>query len=210
MKLIVTFSRKAGRNPIIAQVVRDTGVLINVERALIDSSEGEAMIAIHALGERDRALPLCLASLTAALVLLFGPPSALALSPSPTPSATPTTWATLTSTGTPATTPTATGTAWLTPTATSTFELTLINLEMPAHIFSEGDACSLVLNIINLGNERKVDLYVLLDVFGDYYCYPSWCHYQEEGLDWGTAVNGRSFFHFNRDALYKTAKDKYG
>jgi ferredoxin len=46
MKLIVTFSRKAGRNPIIAQVVRDTGVLINVERALIDSSEGEAMIDI--------------------------------------------------------------------------------------------------------------------------------------------------------------------
>lgn len=46
MKLIVTFSRKAGRNPIIAQVVKDTGVLINVERALIDSSEGEAMIDI--------------------------------------------------------------------------------------------------------------------------------------------------------------------
>jgi ferredoxin len=46
VKLIVTFSRKAGRNPIIAQVVKDTGVLINVERALIDSSEGEAMIDI--------------------------------------------------------------------------------------------------------------------------------------------------------------------
>jgi ferredoxin len=46
MKLIVTFSRKAGRKPIIAQVVRDTGILINVERALIDSSEGEAMIDI--------------------------------------------------------------------------------------------------------------------------------------------------------------------
>ena len=46
MKLLVTFSRKAGRNPIIAQVVKDTGVLINVERALIDSSEGEALIDI--------------------------------------------------------------------------------------------------------------------------------------------------------------------
>jgi ferredoxin len=46
MKLVVTFSRKAGKNPIIAQVVRDTGVLINVERALIDSSEGEALIDI--------------------------------------------------------------------------------------------------------------------------------------------------------------------
>jgi len=46
MKLLVTFSRKAGKKPIIAQVVRDTGVLINVERALIDSSEGEALIDI--------------------------------------------------------------------------------------------------------------------------------------------------------------------
>lgn len=46
MKLLVTFSRKEGKKPIIAQVVRDTGVLINVERALIDSSEGEALIDI--------------------------------------------------------------------------------------------------------------------------------------------------------------------
>jgi ferredoxin len=46
MKLIVTFSRKAGKKPIIAEVVRDTGVLINVERAIIDSSEGEALIDI--------------------------------------------------------------------------------------------------------------------------------------------------------------------
>jgi L-aspartate semialdehyde sulfurtransferase ferredoxin len=46
MKLLVTFSRKSGKKPIIAQVVKDTGVLINVERALIDSSEGEALIDI--------------------------------------------------------------------------------------------------------------------------------------------------------------------
>jgi L-aspartate semialdehyde sulfurtransferase ferredoxin len=46
MKLLVTFSRKAGKKPIIAQVVLDTGVLINVERALIDSSQGEALIDI--------------------------------------------------------------------------------------------------------------------------------------------------------------------
>jgi len=46
MKLLVTFSRKKGRKPIIAQVVRDTGVLINVERAIIDSSEGEALIEV--------------------------------------------------------------------------------------------------------------------------------------------------------------------
>lgn len=46
MKLLVNFSRGRGRKPIIAQVVRDTGVLINVERAVIDSSEGEALIEV--------------------------------------------------------------------------------------------------------------------------------------------------------------------
>ncbi|OPX65244.1 MULTISPECIES: 4Fe-4S binding protein [unclassified Methanoregula] len=46
MKLLVTFSRGKGRKPIIAQAVRDTGVLINVERAVIDSSEGEALIEV--------------------------------------------------------------------------------------------------------------------------------------------------------------------
>jgi L-aspartate semialdehyde sulfurtransferase ferredoxin len=46
MKLLVNFSRGKGRGPIIAQVVRDTGILINVERAVIDSSEGEALIEV--------------------------------------------------------------------------------------------------------------------------------------------------------------------
>ena len=46
MKLLVNFSRGKGRGPIIAQVVKDTGVLINVERAVIDSSEGEALIEV--------------------------------------------------------------------------------------------------------------------------------------------------------------------
>lgn len=46
MKLVVTFSRKKGRQPVIAQVVLDTGVLINVERAQIDSHEGEALIEV--------------------------------------------------------------------------------------------------------------------------------------------------------------------
>jgi hypothetical protein len=46
MKLLVNFSRGRGRKPIIAQVVQDTGVLINVERAVIDSSEGEALIDV--------------------------------------------------------------------------------------------------------------------------------------------------------------------
>jgi ferredoxin len=46
MKLLVTFSRGKGRKPIIAQAVRDTGVLITVDRAVIDSAEGEALIDV--------------------------------------------------------------------------------------------------------------------------------------------------------------------
>jgi NAD-dependent dihydropyrimidine dehydrogenase PreA subunit len=46
VKLLVTFSSKEGKRPIIAQVVRDTGVLVNVERAMIESNEGEALIDI--------------------------------------------------------------------------------------------------------------------------------------------------------------------
>ena len=46
MKLLVTFSRRKGYEPIIAKAVKETGVLINVERAVIDSSEGEALIDV--------------------------------------------------------------------------------------------------------------------------------------------------------------------
>lgn len=46
MKLLVTFSRKKGREPIIAKVVLETGVLINVERAYIDAMEGEVLIDV--------------------------------------------------------------------------------------------------------------------------------------------------------------------
>lgn len=46
MKLLVTFSKGRGKKPIIAQAVKDTGVLIAVERAVIDSSAGEALIDV--------------------------------------------------------------------------------------------------------------------------------------------------------------------
>ncbi len=45
MKLLVRFHDK-GTNPIIAKAVIDTGVLINVERAVINSSEGEALVDV--------------------------------------------------------------------------------------------------------------------------------------------------------------------
>ncbi|MDD4300768.1 MAG: 4Fe-4S binding protein [Methanomicrobium sp.] len=46
MKLLVSFSRKKGFEPLIARTVMDTGVLINVERAYIESMSGEVLIDV--------------------------------------------------------------------------------------------------------------------------------------------------------------------
>ncbi|MDN7012837.1 4Fe-4S dicluster domain-containing protein [Methanoculleus sp. FWC-SCC3] len=50
MKLRLAFSRKGktdpGREPVIARVVKETGVLINVEKANIDSMAGEVLIDV--------------------------------------------------------------------------------------------------------------------------------------------------------------------
>ena len=49
-----------------------------------------------------------------------------------------------------------------------------ITLWMPATTFVEGDPCALDLQISNLGTARDADLYVLLDIYGAYWSYPSW------------------------------------
>jgi len=50
MKLLLAFTRKGkadpGREPVIARVVKETGVLINVEKANIDSMAGEVLIDV--------------------------------------------------------------------------------------------------------------------------------------------------------------------
>lgn len=46
MKLLLTFSKKKNREPVIAQAVKETGVLISVERAHIDSTSGEVLIEV--------------------------------------------------------------------------------------------------------------------------------------------------------------------
>ena len=46
MKLLVRFHKKRGQEPIIAKTVLDTGVLINVERANIESMSGEVLIEV--------------------------------------------------------------------------------------------------------------------------------------------------------------------
>jgi NAD-dependent dihydropyrimidine dehydrogenase PreA subunit len=50
MKLLLTFSRRGpndpGREPVIARVVKETGVLLSVEKAYIDSMAGEVLIDV--------------------------------------------------------------------------------------------------------------------------------------------------------------------
>lgn len=46
MKFLIQFSRKGGQEPVIARTVKETGVLINVERAHIDSMAGEVLIDV--------------------------------------------------------------------------------------------------------------------------------------------------------------------
>jgi hypothetical protein len=58
---------------------------------------------------------------------------------------------------------------------------------MPGHRFGEGDACSLSLLVSNPGTEQAVDLYLLLDVYGSYWSYPSW-QPLASGPDWESRV----------------------
>jgi NAD-dependent dihydropyrimidine dehydrogenase PreA subunit len=46
MKFLLQFTRKGGQEPVIARTVKETGVLINVERAHIDSMAGEVLIDV--------------------------------------------------------------------------------------------------------------------------------------------------------------------
>jgi len=46
MKLLVKIHKKRGQEPIIARTVLDTGVLINVERAYIESMSGEVLVEV--------------------------------------------------------------------------------------------------------------------------------------------------------------------
>lgn len=46
MKLIISLTRTQVKKPIIAEIVKETGILINVERAQVDSTEGELLIDV--------------------------------------------------------------------------------------------------------------------------------------------------------------------
>ena len=73
------------------------------------------------------------------------------------------------------------------PTATPTsgpMEIT-IELQMPAVSFGTGDECGLDLAITNPGAPQDADLYVLMEVFGEYWSYPTWISLND-GLDYET------------------------
>ena len=89
-------------------------------------------------------------------------------SPTPTPTSPP---------GVPTYTP-------ILPTATptsSSFPIT-INLELSSNTLRPDEICWVNLNVQNTGNHQLVDLYVLLDVLGSYWCFPSW-NPMDSGLD---------------------------
>jgi len=54
-----------------------------------------------------------------------------------------------------------------------------IQFLMPGTTFSEGDIFSCDLQFTNAGDTIQVDLYVLLDVFGEFFAYPTWQNINE-------------------------------
>jgi predicted outer membrane repeat protein len=113
------------------------------------------------------------------------PTPTVSLTVTATVSRTRTPTATATGTGSHTATATASASASVTPSATGTPTAITIALQMPANAFGEGDECWLNLQVTNDGAARDADLYVLLDVFGSYFSYPSW-RPLAEGLDHGT------------------------
>ncbi|GEM_PF-2747734 len=88
----------------------------------------------------------------------------------PAPSSTPTPTPTATHPDDPTFTPTPPGT-----TATPTIPPGLsINLILSDQYMHSGDSCWVNLEMTNGADTIQVDLYVLLDVFGAYFCYPTW------------------------------------
>lgn len=70
---------------------------------------------------------------------------------------------------------------------TATTDLIDIDLVMPGTGFSEGDACGLTLTLNNPGGNQTADLYVLLEVAGEFFCYPGW-QLISSGLTFSTVV----------------------
>lgn len=116
------------------------------------------------------------------------------LTPTFTPTSSPTQTPTATQTDTPipTATPASTPSDTFTPTATIPTPsptppvLTGVEMEMPAGYFSPGDECWLMAYISNGEGValEDVPLFVILDVAGQYWFYPGWVHYPDQGIDY--------------------------
>jgi hypothetical protein len=52
---------------------------------------------------------------------------------------------------------------------------------MPSHDYQSGDPCRLDAIWCNPGEEvLAADLYIALSAYGEFFFYPSWCHYPSE------------------------------
>ncbi len=69
------------------------------------------------------------------------------------------------------------------PSPTPTLPPLGVELVLNDTMFTAGEPFELYAALSNPGAARDVDLYVVLDVFQDYYFYPSWSHYPDEGID---------------------------
>lgn len=71
-----------------------------------------------------------------------------------------------------------------TPTASACTQLG-VTITMPSHLFNTGDTCSCVAEICNPGPDSytQVPLFILLDVYGSYFFYPSFSSFDQTMID---------------------------
>lgn len=108
-----------------------------------------------------------------------GSPTATPTGPPQTPSPTATA---ATRTPTPAATMTRTPTPTTATTPTSIPETLGVELAMPSHSFTTGEVCWLNVTVINTTGTpvNNAHLFVVLDVYGSYFFWPSWVAYPPE------------------------------
>ncbi len=69
------------------------------------------------------------------------------------------------------------------PSPTPVPETLVFDLDMGAYSFAGGDTCYLDLDTVNSGTALSADLYVILEVYGMYWFYPSWSSL-DQGIDY--------------------------
>jgi len=95
------------------------------------------------------------------------------------PTGTPSNTQTPRNTPTPSSTSSPTPESSPSPTPTSHDKPVFLEIELSNNIFIPNTVCWVSLNISNFGQSISGDLYFLLEIFGEFWCYPSWCSCRE-------------------------------